>query len=128
MMQRIGSIRLIHDAFKLNPASQKQNMGPMPNCKMDDVRTLNELINWIFIYSKLTASQKQRQCGASMAIIYEWSHLFKEVALFRCFRARTIANLTHVIIWLGFLWDITMADGFISYIKLGFLTLYTLVP
>ena len=83
MMQRIGSIRLVHDAFKLNPASQKQNMGPMPNCKMDDVRNrnLNELINWIFIYSKLSASQQQRQCGASMAIIYEWLHLFKEVCI-----------------------------------------------
>ena len=44
---------------------------------------------------------------------YTFSRRF---ALFRCFRARTIANLNHVIMWFVFFWDITMADGFISYI------------
>ena len=70
-----------------------------------------------FSYIQNCLRAKNRDSAVLPWLSYTSGYTFsRRFALFRCFRARTIANLNHVIMWFVFFWDITMADGFISYI------------
>ena len=114
MMQRIGSIRVLlmmRSSWILHHRNRiwDQCLWMMWGTWMSWSIGFSYIQNWL--------RAKNSDSAVLPWLSYTGGYTFsRRFALFRCFRARTIANLNHVIMWFVFFWDITMADGFLSYI------------